>query len=975
MLKWLGTLVDSNEKQIRRLQPIVDKINGLEAEYERLSSEGLKAKTTEFKARIAEATVDIGQQLTELRAGLEEVKRKRSNSQEDLNKEEAEGQRKRFEDRIAELEKEQGKAESNFLNDLLPEAFGAVREAAKRTIGQRHFDVQLMGGMVLHQGRIAEMKTGEGKTLVATLPLYLNSLAGKGCHLVTVNDYLSKRDPNWMGPIYHALGVSVASIQGQQTSGAQGGVSFMYDPTFESEDKRWLYVRPITRKEAYLADITYGTNNEFGFDYLRDNMVIDLKNCVQRELNYAIVDEVDNILIDEARTPLIISGPAEEGALKKYSIVDKIVRQLTGKVITDKEETEAKQKGIDIETGLDYLVNEKNHSIRLTDEGVVKCQKKLGLETLSEFQSNWEHYVRQAISAHEIYKKNREYVVKDRQIIIVDEFTGRMMHGRRYSEGLHQAIEAKEVTNGERVQIKEESRTYATITFQNFFRMYGKLAGMTGTAITEAEEFHKIYKLEVVQIPTNKPMIRKDLPDQIYKNEGSKFKAVVKEVEQMHKEGRPVLLGTVSIEKSEILNDMLKRHGVQHRVLNAKEHEKEAEVIAQAGKLGAVTVATNMAGRGVDIILGGNPTGQDPQEWQKEHDEVVGLGGLHVIGTERHEARRIDNQLRGRSGRQGDAGSSRFYISLEDDVMRRFGGDRVRTVMDWVGVGEDIPIENKLVNSSIENAQVRVEGYHFDMRKHLVDYDDVVNTQREIIYGERRKILEGADLKANILSMIKEELRTIINTHAGVTTNNDKEMAKLVAEATAIMPLPQELDADTFAQLKPDEIEDKLVKQAESLYDQLENAVSADNMRILERLLMLRAIDNRWVNHLTEMDHMRVEVGLQAVAQRDPLVVYKNEGHALFESLMASIRHDVVHTIFHVNIQRQPPQKQSASPVPRPSVQPLTKQTASPMAKVAAASRGNADVKQPAKVAGKKVGRNDPCPCGSGKKYKHCCGK
>lgn len=955
MLKWLGALVDSNEKQIKRMQPIVDKINSLESEYEKLTSEGLKAKTTDFKARITEATASFRQELGDLRTGHEEAKQKLAGNQEDFERVEVDSQRKRFGDRISELEIELRKSETVVLDEILPEAFAAVREAAKRTIGQRHFDVQLMGGMVLHQGKISEMKTGEGKTLVATLPLYLNSLTGRGCHLITVNDYLSKRDPNWMGPIYHALGISVASIQGQQTAGAQGGVSFIFDPTFESEDKRWPHMRPVTRKEAYQADIIYGTNNEFGFDYLRDNMVIDLKNCVQRELNYAIVDEVDNILIDEARTPLIISGPAEEAA-QKYQIFARLMPNLK------KDE--------------DYSIDEKHQSVALTDAGISHMESWLQSQGMLNSPNLYDpsnaalsRYLDNALKAQFMFHRDREYVVKDGQIIIVDEFTGRMMHGRRYSEGLHQAIEAKE-----KVRVKEESRTYATITFQNYFRMYKKLAGMTGTAITEAEEFHKIYKLEVVQVPTNKPMIRQDLSDQIYKNEEYKFKAVVKEVEEMHKEGRPVLLGTVSIDKSEILADMLKKHGVSPRVLNAKRHEEEAAIIAQAGKLGAVTVATNMAGRGVDIILGGNPSDREPQEWQKEHDEVVRLGGLHVVGTERHEARRIDNQLRGRSGRQGDPGSSRFYVSLEDDVMKRFGGDRIKTVMEWAGVGEDIPIENKLVSNTIESAQVRVEGYHFDVRKHLVEYDDVINTQRGIVYAERHKILSDADLKANILSMVEEEILGIVSAHTG-GNGDDGELNTMVAELGTIMPLPKDLNIQTLATVPSEEIGDRLVKNSEALYEQLGQSVGMDNMRMLERLVMLRVIDNLWVEHLTSMEYIRQGVGLQAVAQRDPLAVYKTEGHALFESLMASIRHDVVHTIFHVNIQRQPAQKQGTQQTSRPGVQPIAKQTVSPMAKVAAASRGNDDMKQPVKVDGKKVGRNDPCPCGSGKKYKHCCGK
>ena len=959
MFKWLGNLVDSNEKVLKKLQPVVDKINELEPEYEQLSDEELKAKTQEFKDRLGQATADAQNRVEAIRQELKEAKQRVAEASDKFTSESGELAVKQAQERLEQIEKELWKVQNNALDELIPEAFAAVREASKRTTKLRHFDVQLMGGIVLHQGKIAEMKTGEGKTLVATLPLYLNALAGKGVHLVTVNDYLSKRDPYWMGPIYHALGMSVSSIQGQQTAGAQGGVSFIFDPAYDTgkEDDPWQHFRPITRKEAYQADITYGTNNEFGFDYLRDNMVIDLNQCVQRDLNYAIVDEVDNILIDEARTPLIISGPAAEGTLQKYSMADKAARQLTGKIVTEKEETDAKQKGTDIEEGLDYLVDEKNHGVRLTGEGVSKAQDKLKIDDVREFQLKWEHYVRQAIIANELYKKNREYVINNGKVIIVDEFTGRMMHGRRYSDGLHQALEAKEVANGERVHVEEETRTYATVTFQNYFRMYQKLAGMTGTAVTEAEEFHKIYKLEVVVIPTNMPMLRLDSIDKIYKNEEAKFNQVVKEVEELHKEGRPILIGTVSVEKSEVLSDIMKRKGIHHEVLNAKLHEKEAYIVAQAGRMGAVTVATNMAGRGVDIILGGKPDGRDPKEWQKEHDGVVQKGGLHIIGTERHEARRIDNQLRGRAGRQGDPGSTRFYVSLEDDIMRRFGGDRVGKFMEWAGLGEDVPIENSIVNKTIEGAQIRVEGYHFDLRKHLVEYDDVVNNQRKIIYGERRKILSGADLKENILSMVKEEMAGIIASHTG--ESNDGNFGALVSEVGTIMPLPKDINAESLSELKPHEIEDRLMQQAEALYEKRETELGTEGMRALERILMLRVIDTYWVEHLTNMDNMRQGVGLHAVAQRDPLAVYKNEGHELFDGMMEGVRHDLVHNIFNLNVTKGPPPKQ----------------TASPMAKVANATRGGDIGKQAAKVEGKKIGRNDPCPCGSGKKYKHCCGQ
>jgi len=899
MLKWLGSLVDSNEKELKRLEPIVAQINSLEPEFQKLSDAELRAKTDEFKARLKNGET---------------------------------------------------------LDDILPEAFAAVREAARRTIGERHFDVQLMGGIVLHQGKIAEMKTGEGKTLVATLPLYLNALTGEGCHLVTVNDYLARRDAYWMGPIYHALGLTVASIYPPLSKDEQQPAC-IYDPSYTDEkNTRWPHFKPVPyrlvngirvyeRREAYQADITYGTNNEFGFDYLRDNMAIDLSQCVQRTLNYAIVDEVDNILIDEARTPLIISGTAEE-ATEKYNIFARLVPQLK------KDE--------------DYTVEEKERQTYLTESGMTKMEKWLRRDGLLKAPSLYDpanysltQYLENALKAKVLFEKDRDYIVKDGQVVIVDEFTGRLMFGRRYSEGLHQAIEAKE-----RVKIQRESVTLATITFQNYFRLYKKLAGMTGTAATEAEEFHKIYKLEVVVIPTNKDMIRIDNPDQIYKDEETKFKAVAREIETFHQQGTPLLIGTVSIEKSERLSDLLKRRGIPHQVLNAKNHEKEAAIIAQAGSVGAVTVATNMAGRGVDIILGGKKPEepkredfQDEQEWQKdhqkwqkeyqkwqeEHDRVIELGGLHIVGTERHEARRIDNQLRGRSGRQGDPGSSRFYVSLEDDVVRRFGGDRVKGFMDWAGFDENTPIEHSMVSKSIENAQVKVEGYHFDIRKHLVDYDDIVNKHREVIYAERRKILEGADLKANILSMIRGEIEKTVAARYG-HDSAEADFAGLIEELSTILPLTPQINPEALSKMRPREITEKLIEYAEQLYEQREKEQGAENMRLMERLVMLRAVDSLWMEHLTAMDHLREQAGLYAMRQIEPIVVYKKEGHALFESLTASIQHDVVHTIYKVSITK----------------------------KEAPAQR------QPQKVAvpaGKKVGRNEPCPCGSGKKYKHCCGR
>jgi len=879
VFKWLGG--DSNEKELKRLQPIVDSINELEPEFKKLSDSKLRAKTDEFKARISKGTS---------------------------------------------------------LDKILPEAYSAVREAARRTIGQRHFDVQLMGGIVLHQGKIAEMKTGEGKTLVATLPLYLNSLTGKGVHLVTVNDYLARRDPYWMGPVYNALGVSVASIYPMQ-SPDEHTPTRIYDPEHDSGDSRWKHFREISRQEAYQAEITYGASSEFGFDYLRDNMVTDLARCVQRPLNYAIVDEVDYLLIDEARTPLIISAPDTEAG-QKYQIFARLVPALKKEI--------------------DYTMDEKSRAVSLTDDGMTSMERMLRREGLLKSPNLYDpanadlhRYLRNALSAKEAYRRDHQYVVKDGQVIIVDEFTGRLMYGRRYSDGLHQAIEAKE-----RVKVQQESRTYATITIQNYFRMYEKLAGMTGTALTEAEEFHKIYKLEVVVIPTNQPMVRQDLPDYIYKTEEAKFKAVVREIEQLHKEERPVLIGTVSIENSELLSDLLKKRGIQHHVLNAKEHTREGEIVAQAGQPGAVTVATNMAGRGVDIILGGNPEGKEEKEWQKAHQRVLDMGGLCIIGTERHEARRIDNQLRGRSGRQGDPGSSRFYISLEDDIVRRFGGDRIKTVMGWAGMDEDTPLENKWVNRAIEAAQVKVEGYHFDIRKHLVDYDDVVNKHRELIYEERKKILSGFDLKSNILSMVKDELQILVDTHTAGGYGDGWDVEALVGELATIFPLPQGLNPETLSQMGSQEIKDQLTEHAESLYEQKEKDVGADNMRILERLLMLRIIDSLWVEHLTAMEHMRQGIGLQATAQRDPLVAYKREGHSMFQNLLAAIQHDMAHVIYRAGIVKrgETPQGQAA-PAP------------------AQAQAGGDGSKKRLKVAGKKVGRNDPCPCGSGKKYKHCCGR
>lgn len=872
MFKWFSSLFDSNEKQLNRLQPLVIKINSLEPEFSRLTDTELSNKTVLFKKRFI--------------AG-------------------------------------------ESLDDLLPEAYAAVREAAKRTIKQRHYDVQLIGGIVLHQAKITEMKTGEGKTLVATLPLYLNSLSGKGCHLVTVNDYLAKRDCYWMGPIYNMLGASVACINARQDT-SHPYPSYIYDPNFDSGDLKWKHLRPISfppnqphksRREAYEADITYGTNNEFAFDYLRDNMVLDLSQCVHRSFNYSIVDEVDNILIDEARTPLIISGAADEATQKYYTFAS-----LTSRLKANE----------------DYTIDEKTRKTILTEIGNAKVEdllRKAGLLKAPNLYdpSNYllTQHIESAIKARTLFRKDRDYVVKDGQVIIVDEFTGRLMFGRRYSEGLHQAIEAKEG-----VKIQRESVTMATITFQNYFRLYKKLAGMTGTAATEAEEFHEIYKLEVVVVPTNKPLARIEYTDPIYKDEQSKFKAVAIEVEQLHNQKVPVLIGTTSIEKSEILSNVFTRKGIPHQVLNAKNHEREAEIIAQAGRLEAVTIATNMAGRGVDIILGGNQEGRDQTSWLEEHNKVIQLGGLHIIGTDHHDARRIDNQLRGRSGRQGDPGCSRFYSSLEDDIVRRFGGDRIAGLMERFGIDEDTPIEHPLVSKAIRNAQVQTEGYHFDMRKHLVEYDDVINKHREIIYAERRKILGGADLKTNLLSMINDEIQSVVESN--FDQNAEKlNVISLSEGIETIFPMPKSLvtnDSEEF-QVNSAEIVKIINRYAVDLYNQREQELSSVNMRVAERLVMLRVIDRLWIEHLTAMDHMRLGIGLRAVAQQKPLDVYKREGQVYFDTLLTGIRHDVACSIYHVGIRKETPRKQKVV------------------------------------IAGKKVGRNDPCPCGSGKKYKYCCGK
>jgi len=895
MFKLFG-LGDSNEKEIKKLNPLVEKINQLEPDFNVLSDEALKAKTAEFKGRV-----------------------------------------------------EQGEK----LNDLLPEAFAAVREASKRKLKLRHYDVQLIGGIVLHQGKIAEMKTGEGKTLVATLPLYLNALSGKGCHLVTVNDYLARRDAYWMGPVYDALDLTVSSIYPMQTPDEMQPAR-LYDPEYDSgrEDDPWRHFKPVPRREAYQADITYGTSAEFGFDYLRDNMVMNLEQCVQGELNYAVIDEVDSLLIDEARTPLIISAPDRESP-KKYQYFARLVPRL--------------------KPGEHYETKEKERSVELTDEGFGAVEKMLEREGLLEGSSLYDpssadlmRHLRNALQAKEFYRKDREYMLKDGEVIIVDPFTGRLMLGRRYSEGLHQAIEAKEG-----VKIREESRTFATVTIQNYFRMYEKLSGMTGTAATEDEEFARIYKLEVVVIPPNKPMIREDLGDRIYKDEATKFKALLADVKEIHETGEPLLIGTASIEKSDYLSEMLKRKGVPHNTLNARQHEREAEIIARAGEPGAVTVATNMAGRGVDIILGGKePDASDEKafrEWQARHQKVLELGGLYVIGTERHEARRIDNQLRGRSGRQGDPGKSRFYVSLDDDIMRRFGSERIKSIMDWAGMDENSPIENKLVSNSIADAQKRVEGYHFDIRKQLVDFDDVVNKQREIIYAERRKVLAGADLKANILDMVTTELREMA---AGYTANTyEPDYQGLLTEAGTLMPLPPELKLEHIKDMEPKQVEQALIEHAGRMYEIREQEFGDEKMRLLERVLLLKTIDTLWVEHLTNMEYMRLQAGWQTLQQTRAADAYKNQGFKQFQLLLDTIRHDVAHAIFRMAIVK-PGERQPAPPSGLRAFRPEMPGIAAPPG----ATGAGKPVVPAAKVGGKKVGRNEPCPCGSGRKYKHCCG-
>ncbi len=880
----IGSLIkkivgSKNERELKRIQPIIQRINQIEPKIGPLTDDQLRAKTLEFRERI---------------------------------------------DREEPLE------------EVLPEAFAVVREAARRTLGERHFDVQLIGGIILHEGKIAEMATGEGKTLVSTLPAYLNALKGKGVHIVTVNDYLAKRDSEWMGVIYRLLGLSVGVI------------------LHELDDRE--------RKEAYGRDITYGTNNEFGFDYLRDNMKFNLEDYVQRDLNYAIVDEVDSILIDEARTPLIISGPAEESTDKYYKI-NRIIPSL--------------------KQGKDYQLEEKSHTAFLTEEGVLHVEKLLHVENLYD-PRNIEtlHHVNQALRAHTLFKKDVDYVVKEGQVVIVDEFTGRLMPGRRWSDGLHQAVEAKE-----NVRIENENQTLATVTFQNYFRMYKKLAGMTGTADTEAAEFRKIYNLDVVVIPTNMPLIRANYSDVIYKSEEEKFRAASREIEELHRSGRPVLVGTISIEKSERLSLLLKKRGVPHNVLNAKHHEREAEIIAQAGRVGAVTLSTNMAGRGTDILLGGNPKFlartmidekadaeaiQKANEKalsvvQKEKEKVIQLGGLHVLGTERHEARRIDNQLRGRSGRQGDPGSSRFYLSLEDDLLRIFGSERISSIMDRLGIDEDQPIEHRLVTKAIENAQRKVEAHNFEIRKHLLDYDNVMNQQREVIYSQRREVLAGEDLKESVLEMIEEQVEGIVDLYAEEKAHpEDWDLKGIQDAAYQQFSFRCAVPSEEGNGLNRGYLKDLLLNKANEIYEKKEEEFGAATLRYLEKVVMLQSIDYHWKDHLLAVDQLKEGIGLRGYGQKDPRIEYQKEAYQMFLEMLDRIKKDTVEKLFAIQIAKE--QEAKEMKMDRKQTFVLSR---------GEAAQGGGETEDGKGVTvrreGKKVGRNDPCPCGSGKKYKKCC--
>lgn len=905
-----------SEKEVKRVKPIVNKINGLEEEMTKLTDNELRAKTEYFKGQLKE-----------------------------------------------------GKT----LDDILPEAFAVVREASKRVLGMRHFDVQLIGGIILHQGRIAEMKTGEGKTLVATLPVYLNALEGKGVHVITVNDYLAKRDSEWMGKLYKFLGLSVGLV----IAGME----------------------PKEKQEAYNADITYGTNNEFGFDYLRDNMVIYKDQLVQRGLHYAIIDEIDSILIDEARTPLIISGRANESS-DLYKKAENFVSRLTPKVIVEEDVKDFDQA--EDNEKYDYIVDLKAKSASLTQKGIKKAEDAFGLENFNDLEnSTLVHHVNQALRAHGIMKKDIDYIVKDGEVLIVDEFTGRIMYGRRYNNGLHQAIEAKE-----HVKIADESKTLATITFQNLFRMYDKLSGMTGTAMTEEAEFEEIYNLDVVAIPTNKPMVRKDENDVIYKNENAKYKAIVESIKESHEKGQPVLVGTVSIEKSEKLSKLLKKEGITHEVLNAKYHEKEAEIIAQAGKFKAVTIATNMAGRGTDIMLGGNSEFLAKEEMRKnkvsadlieeantyyetdnkeileareqfkklvkkydeqikeEKQKVIDAGGLKIIGTERHESRRIDNQLRGRSGRQGDVGESKFYIGLDDDLMKIFGGDTITKVYNTLGADENMPIESRIISNAVENAQKKVEGRNFSIRKNVLKYDDVMNAQREIIYKQRREVLDGENIHDSIINMI-EFVADNIPTMFVEGQTGELNIESLNTEIINVFGIDM---LDYIKQNKNDaeKIAEQLKKLALEIYSKKEEEITSEQMRELERIVMLKVVDEKWMNHIDSMDELKNGIGLRAYGQKDPVVQYRLEGFDMFDEMINDIKFDVTKILMHIRQQGE---------VKRQETVKITGEALEAIHSVDGGSKIGTDVDRTVRNEGPKVGRNDPCPCGSGKKYKQCCGR
>ena len=915
----MGLFKTDSEKAVKRVMPIVNKINSLEPEMEKLSDSELVAKTPYFKEQL-----------------------------------------------------KNGKT----LDDILPEAFAVVREASKRVLGMRHFDVQLIGGIILHQGRIAEMKTGEGKTLVATLPVYLNALTGEGVHVVTVNDYLAKRDSEWMGNLYRFLGLSVGLV-----------IAGM---------------NPKQKQDAYACDVTYGTNNEFGFDYLRDNMVIYKNQLVQRKLKYAIVDEIDSILIDEARTPLIISGRGAESS-DLYQKADRFVKKLEAKEIIEEDDKDIEQE--EDNEKYDYIIDLKAKAATLTQKGIAKAEKEFNLENLNDLDnSELVHAINQALHANGIMKKDKDYIVKDGQVLIVDEFTGRIMYGRRYNNGLHQAIEAKE-----HVKVNDESKTLATITFQNYFRMYEKLSGMTGTAMTEKDEFQEIYKLDVVEIPTNKPMIRKDYSDIIYKNENVKFNAVIEDIKQSHAKGQPVLIGTVSIDKSEKLSRMLDKAGIPHEVLNAKYHEKEAQIIAQAGKFGAVTIATNMAGRGTDIMLGGNSEYLAKEEMRKlkysdeeiedasahnatddktiiaarekfaelekkydeqikeEKQKVIDAGGLKIIGTQRHESRRIDNQLRGRSGRQGDPGESRFYIGLDDDLMKIFGGDLVTKVYNTLGADENMPIESRLISKAVENAQKKVEGRNFSVRKNVLQYDDVMNVQRTVIYAQRRDVLDGKDLKENILKMIDSAIEIVVDSH--IVPGEDVNIEALAQDIQTTLGI-SDVNSLKVGNFDKNNVVNELIEKAHQIYEAKEQEFGEENLRELERVVMLKIVDQKWMDHIDNMDELKKGIGLQGYGQKDPVVQYRLEGTEMFDAMVEDIRMDVAKILLNIRKKEGPIERKETSRVTGAGLEDTAINLVDGNISEKEGGMNKTIVNE-----GPKVGRNDPCPCGSGKKYKNCCGR